>query len=102
MNLDDTVEILKALAHPLRLSISLGLAEKKECNVNTMVDRLGVPQATVSNQLAILRKAGVIRNERKGTTVCYSLADEGIRKLLKGVEKNLALSGLGMDLLDSA
>jgi ArsR family transcriptional regulator len=61
-----------------------------------MVERLGVPQATVSNQLAILRKAGVINNERKGTTVCYSLANEGIRKLVKGIEENFNLEGTGM------
>jgi ArsR family transcriptional regulator len=76
------VEVLKALAHPLRLKISLGLAEKGECHVTAMVDRLGVPQATVSNQLAVLRKAGVIRQERKGTQVCYYLESETIKKLL--------------------
>ena len=92
MTLNDSVEVLKALAHPLRLRISLGLSKKKECNVNTMVETLGVPQATVSNQLTILRKAGIVSNERKGTTVCYSIEDEGIKRLLSVIETELALN----------
>lgn len=80
--MDQQVEILKALAHPLRLRIALGLAEKGECNVSSMVDRLQVPQATVSNQLAVLRKAGVIHQERKGVQVCYTIADTRILHLL--------------------
>ena len=47
-------EILKALAHPIRLCIVKGLIEKK-CNVNFMKDCLGASQSNVSQHLSKLK-----------------------------------------------
>src|SRR5512138_1802702 len=60
----------KALGHPMRLQLVAGLMEQ-ECNVKHMTECLGVAQATVSQQLAVLRAAGVVTHERKGNQVCY-------------------------------
>ncbi|MFA6584574.1 MAG: metalloregulator ArsR/SmtB family transcription factor [Elusimicrobiaceae bacterium] len=75
--------IFKTLGHPARLKIALGLAEKTECNVSKMVEKLGLPQPAVSQHLAALKNAGIIEGVRKGGTTCYRLAEnaEALRVL---------------------
>jgi len=72
----------KALGHPLRLQLVAGLLNR-ECNVKHMTERLGVAQATVSQQLAVLRAAGVVKYERKGNQVCYRVARPWLRQLVR-------------------
>ncbi len=62
--------LLRALGHPLRLQIVARLLHQ-ECNVKRMTECLGTAQATISQQLAVLRAAGVVTCERKGNQVCY-------------------------------
>ncbi|AZS15022.1 ArsR/SmtB family transcription factor [Paenibacillus lutimineralis] len=75
-------EILKALAHPVRLCIIRGLMEKKQCNVSYMQECLDLPQSTVSQHLQKLRSAGIVEAERNGLEINYRIADEKIRKLV--------------------
>lgn len=82
-------EIFKALAHPIRLRIACGLIKKKECNVSIMVEKLGVPQPTVSQHLNILKSAGIIIGQKKGTQVCYSVVDDTTVKIVKALEADL-------------
>ena len=42
LNLDEESEILKAMGHPIRLKILIGLIEEDECHVNKMVDELNI------------------------------------------------------------
>lgn len=77
-----TAEILKTLAHPVRLCIVRGLMNKPQCNVTYMQECLDLPQSTVSQHLQKLRSMGIVRTERKGLEVCYSLANEDVRKLI--------------------
>jgi ArsR family transcriptional regulator len=72
----------KALGHPLRLQIVTGLLSR-ECNVKHMTECLGVAQATVSQQLAVLRAAGVVKHERKGNQVCYRVARPCLEELVR-------------------
>lgn len=74
--------MLKALGHPARLAIVLGLREN-ECNVNKMVDGLGLPQSTVSQHLNVLKAAGVIEGERRGVKVCYRVVDQFVKRVLE-------------------
>ena len=67
-------EIFKALSHPARLKIALGLAVKTECNVSTMAGKLGLAQPSVSQHLATLKNAGIIESRRSGTTICYRIS----------------------------
>ncbi|OGS20254.1 MAG: hypothetical protein A3J83_07365 [Elusimicrobia bacterium RIFOXYA2_FULL_40_6] len=78
-------EILKSLGHPLRLQIVVGLLENDGCNVNKMVDQLGLPQSTVSQNLAILRHNGVIVCRREGVQNCYRIADKRIVKIIRAL-----------------
>lgn len=82
-------EIFKALAHPIRLKIACGLAQKDQCNVSIMVEKLGVAQPTVSQHLNILKNAGVITGYKNGTQICYKLTNETVKKIVAVLEVEL-------------
>jgi len=77
--------IFKALAHPIRVQIVMGLLQKHECNVSKMVEGLGVPQPTVSQHLNILKAHGVIEGFRNGNQICYKITNEQVKKLFKSL-----------------
>ena len=79
---NEVAEILKALAHPVRLCIVRGLIEKDGCNVCHMQECLGLPQSTTSQHLQKLRTAGVIVGKRKGLEVTYQVCDQRVAKLI--------------------
>jgi DNA-binding transcriptional ArsR family regulator len=88
MNMDlkthtELSELLKALAHPVRLCIVHGLAEKGECNVSHMQSCLDVPQSTVSQHLQKLRAAGIISGMRKGLEINYQICDQRVVQLVR-------------------
>lgn len=78
----EAAEILKALAHPVRLCIVKGLIEKKQCNVSYMQDCLDLPQSTVSQHLQKLRSAGIVETERQGLEVLYTVKNEAVKQLI--------------------
>jgi len=80
--LEEYSEKLKAIGHPVRLKIVLGLMEN-ECNVTKICNGLNVPQATTSQHLNVLKSKGIIEGRREGTTVCYKVVDEGISEMIK-------------------
>ncbi|MEO3944281.1 metalloregulator ArsR/SmtB family transcription factor [Gorillibacterium sp. CAU 1737] len=77
-----TAEMLKALAHPVRLCIVRGLLQKKECNVSYMQECLDLPQSTVSQHLQKLRSVGIVQTERNGLEIKYTIADERVKQLV--------------------
>lgn len=70
---NDVAELLKALAHPVRICIVSNLLEKGECNVTQMQDCLGAPQSTISQHLQRLRLAGIVESRRVGLEVYYTI-----------------------------
>jgi ArsR family transcriptional regulator len=74
-------ELLKALAHPIRLCIVKGLIEK-ESNVTNIQECLDLPQSTVSQHLFKLKAAGIIKGERKGLEISYQVINEDVRKII--------------------
>jgi len=79
----DTAELLKVLAHPVRLCIVKGLLEKGECNVTYMQDCLNTPQSTISQHLQKLRMAGIIVGRRNGLEIYYSVNNARVADLVK-------------------
>lgn len=79
---DKMSETLKALAHPARLKIVVGLI-KDECSVSQIQKVLGLPQSTISQHLGILKNAGVIKGRREGTKTCYRVIDARVRKIIE-------------------
>jgi DNA-binding transcriptional ArsR family regulator len=81
---ESTAELLKAIAHPVRLCIVKGLMNK-ECNVSYMQECLELPQSTVSQHLGILRAKGIIKGERNGLEVTYSVVNEDVKKIINAL-----------------
>lgn len=86
--IEKTSEIFKALSCTTRLKIVMGLIAKNECNVNKMVEGLGIPQPNVSQHLAVLKNAGIIEGYRKGTQICYKVVNEFVIGVVKSMEQN--------------
>ncbi len=81
--------ICKTLADPKRLMILHELRDG-EASVGQLVSNLGLPQANVSQHLAILRERGIVTTRRKGTTIYYSLANPKIGEACDLVREVLA------------
>lgn len=81
---DEEAEILKVLGHPVRLKIAAGLCTR-ECNVKNIWECLGLPQATVSQHLALLKKKGVISGKREGTEVHYSVTNASVQRIIRAL-----------------
>lgn len=78
-------EVLKVLGHPVRLKILKALARGEEC-VCHLTFMLGLRQAYVSQQLATLRRAGLVADRKDGLNVFYRIADPRVRELLDLLE----------------
>jgi ArsR family transcriptional regulator len=75
-------EVLKAVAHPLRLRIVASLCEG-EAHVGALAERLGASQAIVSQQLRILRSHGLVAATRAGGFARYRLIEQNLRGLVR-------------------
>ena len=81
----DVAEILKVLAHPVRLCIVKNLIDNGECNVCHMHTCLELPQSTVSQHLQKLRAAGIIEGKRNGLEIYYRVKDESVIKIINSI-----------------
>ena len=81
----------RALSHPARVKLVEDLMKKEFC-VGEMQKILSLSQPNVSQHLKVLREAGIIRGRREKTKICYSIADDNVRRVLllflKGDESN--------------
>jgi DNA-binding transcriptional ArsR family regulator len=75
-------ELLKALAHPIRLCIVRGLLKQGSCNVSYMEECLNVSQSAISQHLTKLKAAGILRSIRTGNTNMYEVVDSEVIKLI--------------------
>ena len=77
----DDVQLLVALADPTRLTIVRQLAAQGEVCACDFTSCCGVSQPTVSHHLKVLREAGVVKSERRGTWVYYRVHPEALARL---------------------
>lgn len=70
-------ELLRALSAPVRIAIITELADGPRC-VHEIVEAIGAPQPLISQHLRVLRGASVVRGERRGREIAYSLTDDHI------------------------
>jgi len=85
-------EILNAMSHPARLEILelLRDGESCVCHIQAMLDHR---QAYISQQLNILRQAGLITSRKAGLRVYYKISDPGLFELLDQVKVMLLKLG---------
>jgi DNA-binding transcriptional ArsR family regulator len=74
-------EILRAVAHPLRLRIIAALCHE-DIHVTALAERLGAKQAIVSQQLKSLRMLRLVDGKRENGLVRYRLAEPHLRDLV--------------------
>lgn len=79
----EAAELLKVLAHPVRLCMVNGLLEKGECNVSFMQACLKTPQSTVSQHIQKLKASGIIEGRREGLEIYYRIKDQRVAELMK-------------------
>lgn len=73
--------LLKTLAHPGRLMLVCTLVEG-EFSVGALEDRLGLHQPSLSQQLTLLREAGIVETRREGKQIFYRLTAEKAARLV--------------------
>ena len=79
-------EVLKAVAHPLRIRIVATLCQGEE-HVTALAERLDTPQPIVSQQLRILRAAGLVEASREDGFAYYRLAEPALQDLVCCMER---------------
>jgi ArsR family transcriptional regulator, arsenate/arsenite/antimonite-responsive transcriptional repressor len=79
--IDPDVQLLTALGHPTRLAIVRELAGADQVCACDFTDCCGVSQPTVSHHLKILKEAGIIESQRRGTWIDYRLVPAAAERL---------------------
>ncbi len=79
---DAKAELFKAMAHPVRIRALEVLAAGAERSVSDLAAAIEVDAPYLSQQLGILRRAGLVVSRREVTTVFYSLRDPLLAELL--------------------
>lgn len=87
MDDEKLIEALKALGHPVRLKIVRALSGQ-ERNVGEIEEAASIGQPTLSQQLAVLRAAGLVETRREAKLVYYRLHQERLSTI------EVALGGL--------
>ncbi len=72
--------LAKAIGHPVRVRILRLLAARSTCVCGEIVTELPLSQSTVSQHLAVLKQAGLIRGDVDGPRVCYCLEPRALRR----------------------
>jgi ArsR family transcriptional regulator len=75
-------EFFKTLGHPARIRV-LELLSEREYAVSEMLPEVGIEASRLSQQLAVLRRAGLVAvSRREGSTVYYTLTSPRVAELL--------------------
>jgi len=83
--------VLKAMAHPSRLCIVEELAKREQC-VCELTAMIGADMSTVSKHLTVLKHAGIVADEKRGSMVFYRLRVPCLGKLFETVDSVLECS----------
>ncbi|MEQ3345880.1 ArsR/SmtB family transcription factor [Peptoniphilus senegalensis] len=84
-NLEKTAEVLKVMAHPIRLKIIKNLIDNGPCNVGSLQEVFNIPQPTVSSHLGKLKRAGILNSDRNGTEIFYKVDNKFILSLTESI-----------------
>lgn len=85
--LEKATALLKAIAHPLRLSIIKHIYEKEKLTVTELQNILKIEQPVLSHHLNILRDKGVLTSKRDGKNMYYQVKLENIIGILECISK---------------
>lgn len=80
--LEQAVNMLKAIAHPMRISIINLLEDGRKMTVTEIHENLKIEQSTTSHHLGILKDKGVLSSKREGKNTLYFLKNQNLSKIL--------------------
>ncbi len=75
-------ELFKGVAHPVRIRVLELLSECPERSVAELLERLDLEPSHLSQHLSVLRRYGLVRSQRRASSVYYSLAYPSVAGLL--------------------
>jgi ArsR family transcriptional regulator len=81
-------EFFKTLGHPARIRV-LELLAARDRSVGELLPEIGIESSNLSQQLGVLRRAGVVDARKDGNTVIYSITSPDIAELLMVARKVL-------------
>ncbi|UKY48538.1 ArsR/SmtB family transcription factor [Streptomyces inhibens] len=81
-------EFFRLLAHPVRIRV-LELLQEGPRPVRDLLAAIEVEPSSLSQQLAVLRRAGIVTSTREGSTVVYELAGVEVAELLRAARRIL-------------
>ena len=85
--LEKAANMLKAIAHPMRIAILNYLEEGKKLTVTELHELLKIEQSTTSHHLGILKDKGVLLSKRDGKNTYYFLKHDNLRQIVECVSK---------------
>jgi DNA-binding transcriptional ArsR family regulator len=95
--LNTSSDILRALAHPLRLQILEFIDKNKAINVNKIYNTLKLEQSITSQHLRILRSAGLVTTHREGKFIHYEVNYNQVDFTVKAVDDFLSRNHVEID-----
>lgn len=81
-------EFFRSLGHPARIRV-LELLAEDDLPVHALLSRIAIEPSNLSQQLSVLRQAGLVTQRREGSAVIYSLALTEVRDLLLAARRIL-------------
>ena len=84
--LNKVAEILKTIAHPVRISILEALDKESQLSVTALKAHTNIEQSLLSHHLIKMKDKGILKSYREGKNIYYQLADEHILKIFECME----------------
>ena len=80
--LERAANMLRAIAHPMRIAILNFLEDGKKRSVTEIYEKIGIEQSTTSHHLGILKDKGVLNSNREGKNTYYSIRHNKLSTLI--------------------
>ncbi|MFC2086913.1 ArsR/SmtB family transcription factor [Bacteroidota bacterium] len=87
VQLEEAANMLKAIAHPMRIAILGFLEGGKRLTVSEIHELLQIEQSTTSHHLGILKDKGVLSSKREGKNTYYYLKHQNLSHIIDCVNK---------------
>ena len=85
--LDRAANMLKAIAHPMRISILNYLEDGNKLTVSEIHELLNIEQSTTSHHLGILKDKGILNSQRDGKNTYYFLKHDTLSNIVDCIGK---------------
>lgn len=87
--LENGTEVLRAIAHPIRMAMIILLHEQKQLSVTEIHEALNIEQAIASHHLRILKDRDVVKSTRDGKNILYVLKSDGFYDVVRIITEQI-------------